>query len=58
MQSVVAERAERLSKHRAIAAIVMGTILAATQTQRMDASGAGPITWIITGGVVAIFLLC
>lgn len=57
MQSVVAERAERLSKHRAIAAIVMGTILAATQTQRMDASGAGPITWIVTGVVVAIFLL-
>jgi high-affinity Fe2+/Pb2+ permease len=57
MQSVVAERAERLSKRRAIAAIVMGTILAATQTQRMDASGAGPITWIITGVVVAIFLL-
>ncbi|GGE93573.1 hypothetical protein [Sphingomonas prati] len=57
MQSIVAERAERLSKHRAIAAIIMGTILAATQTQRMDASGAGPITWIITGVVVAIFLL-
>lgn len=57
MQAIVAERAERLSKHRAIAAIVMGTVLAATQTQRMDASGAGPITWIITGVVVAIFLL-
>jgi high-affinity Fe2+/Pb2+ permease len=57
MQEIVAERAERLSKHRAIAAIVMGTVLAATQTQRMDASGAGPITWIITGVVVAIFLL-
>lgn len=57
MQSVVAERAERLSRRRALAAIVMGTILAATQTQRMDASGAGPITWIITGVVVAIFLL-
>lgn len=57
MQAIVAERAERLSKHRAIAAIVMGTVLAATQTQRMDANGAGPITWIITGVVVAIFLL-
>lgn len=57
MQLVVSEWAERLSKHRAIAAIVIGTVLAATQTQRMDASGAGPITWIVTGVVVAIFLL-
>lgn len=57
MQSIFAERAERLSKHRAIVAIGMGTMLAATQTQRMDASGAGPITWIVTGVVVAIFLL-
>lgn len=57
MQSVVAERAERLSKRRAIAAIIMGTALAATQTQRMDASGAGPITWVVTGLIVAVFLL-
>lgn len=57
MQSVVAERAERLSKHRAVAAIIMGTVLAATQTQRMDASGAGPITWVVTGFIVAVFLL-
>lgn len=57
MQSVVAEQAERLSKRRAIAAIVLGTVLAATQAQRMDASGAGPIAWMITGLVIAIFLL-
>lgn len=57
MQSVVAERAERLSKHRALAAIIMGTALAATQTQRRDASGAGPITWVVTGLIVAVFLL-
>jgi high-affinity Fe2+/Pb2+ permease len=57
MESFVTERAERLSKHRAIAAIVMGTFLAATQTQRMDASGAGPMTWIVTGVIIAIFLL-
>ncbi|MDR6790843.1 high-affinity Fe2+/Pb2+ permease [Sphingomonas sp. BE138] len=57
MRSVIAERAERLSKHRALAAIIMGTALAATQTQRMDASGAGPITWIVTGLIVAIFLI-
>jgi high-affinity Fe2+/Pb2+ permease len=57
MQAIVAERAERLSKHRATAAIVMGTLIAATQTQRTDESGSGPITWIITGVVVAIFLL-
>lgn len=57
MQPAIAERAERLSKHRAIAAIVMGTALAATQTRRMDAGGAGPLTWIVTGIVVAVFLL-
>ena len=57
MRSVIAERAERLSKRRALAAIIMGTALAATQTQRMDASGAGPITWIVTGLIVAIFLI-
>lgn len=57
MESVVAERAERLSQRRAIAAIIMGTVLAATQTQRMDASGAGPVSWVITGIVVAVFLL-
>ena len=53
----VAQRAERLAKQRAMAAIVMGTLLAATQTQRMDVGGAGPISWIVTGLVVAIFML-
>ena len=57
MHAVVAERAERLSKRRATAAIVMGVVLGATQTQRMDDSDAGPITWIVTGAVVAIFML-
>ena len=57
MHPVVAEQAERLSKHRAIAAIVMGVALGVTQTQRMDASGAGSVTWIVTGIVVAIFLV-
>ena len=35
----------------------MGIILAATQTQTMDASGASPMTWVVSGIVIAIFLL-
>lgn len=57
MQAEIAQRAERLAKQRAIAAMVMGVALCATQTQRMDASGAGPVSWIVTGVVVTIFML-
>ncbi|WP_420145000.1 hypothetical protein [Sphingobium sp.] len=53
----MAKRAERLSRQRSIAAIVMGTLLIVTQTQRMDDGGGGPMTWMITGVIVAVFML-
>ena len=57
MSVMVAERAERLAKQRSKAAIVLGIVLGATQTQRMDDSGGGPVSWIVTGLVIAIFLV-
>lgn len=56
MRLIDAERAERLSTVRAAVAIVLGTALAATQTQRMDAGGGGPVPWLVTGVIVTIFL--
>lgn len=57
MTTMVADRAERLARRRSTAAIVMGTILIVTQSQRMDDGGAGPVSWGITGLVMALFLL-
>jgi len=57
MDSPIAERAERLAKLRAITAIVMGMVLMVTQTQRMDDSGSGPIPWIATGIILAVFMV-
>lgn len=57
MHAVDADRAERLARRRSVAAIVMGIALAATQSQRMDDGGAGPLGWILTAAIVALFLL-
>ena len=56
MNAAAADRAERLARHRSVAAILMGTTLIATQGQRMD-GGAGPIGWALTGVVTATFLV-
>lgn len=56
MTTAIVERADRLARRRSTIAIIMGTVLIATQTQRMD-GGAGPISWGITGVVIALFLL-
>ena len=56
MQVMVAEKAERFARRRAVAAIIMGIVLGATQTQRMDDSGAGPLSWIITGCIIILFI--
>ena len=57
MRLIDTERAERLSAVRAAVAIVLGTDLAATHMQRMDARGGGPTMWLVTGVIVAVFLL-
>lgn len=57
MSTSTADRAERLAGRRSIAAIVVGTILCATQGQRMDDGGAGPVGWAITGAITILFLL-
>jgi hypothetical protein len=57
MSTVIADRAERLAKWRAVIAVLMGTALIVTQGRRMDDGGAGPISWIVTGLVVVAFLV-
>ena len=57
MDASASDRAERLTRHRSLAAIVMGTLLIATQGWRMDDGGAGPVGWAATGIVTVAFLL-
>ncbi len=57
MPVTVLDRAERLARWRAVLAIALGTILMATQTQRMDGAGGGPLSWIVTGAIIAAFLV-
>lgn len=52
----IADRAERLSRIRSVVAVTLGTVLIATQQQRMD-GGAGPFGWVLTGLIMAAFLL-
>lgn len=54
MRLIDTERAERLSAVRAAVAIVLGTALAATHTQRMDAGGCGSAMWLVTGVIVVV----
>lgn len=52
----IPDRAERMVRHRAILAIVLATLLIATQGQRMGSEGS-LIGWAIWGAIVAGFLL-
>lgn len=55
--STTVDRADRLSNTRAIASVVLATILIATQGQRMDDGGGGPLSWAITGIITILFLV-
>ncbi len=50
-------RADRLSNTRAIAAVVLAAVMMATQGQRMDDGGGGPLSWAITGITTIVFLV-
>lgn len=50
------EHAERMARSRSLIAITLGTLLMVTQGTRMD-GGAGPASWILTGIVVAAFVV-
>lgn len=56
MDVVAADRAEKLANRRSAIAVFSGIVLIATQGQRMDEGGSGPIGWALTGAVVVLFL--
>ena len=56
MGTGAADRAEKLAQQRSVAAVLLGTVLIATQGMRMD-DGGGPAGWAVTGLIAALFLI-